>query len=98
CGNFLSNSVYQQLHQTIHFITWPVPVLSTKCIQGEIFNSQLRGALNNITYALHTMKVPEQTVMPTFLCPAPVSIHNNGDVFRQIPKIYAVFCSHELLK
>src|SRR5437867_8394219 len=80
---FFTNRIDQQFHQANYFIFRPVPVFSGKCIKGKILNPQFGTALDYIADTFYSVKMSKQAIVPLFLGPTPIAVHNYGNVTRQ---------------
>src|SRR5213080_843743 len=70
-------------HQRIHFILWPVPVLDGKGIERVVFDSEFRSGPNDDAGGFSASAVALNARQVFLSCPAPVAIHDDGDMPRQ---------------
>ena len=74
----------QQPHQEIYFgLGAPQIVLKRERIQSEPGNLDPGGGFNNVLHRLSALLVPQEALKAAFARPAPVAIHDDGNVPRQ---------------
>ena len=75
---------HHQFHQAVHFRLRPVPVLLGEGVEGKILHSRLHGGFGAGADALHPFHVPIDAFFAPGFRPAPVAVHDDGDVLRYV--------------
>jgi len=93
-GKFLFEVVAQQAPERFDLDARPLPILHREGIQGEGFDSQPRAGFHCGAYRADARLMSGHSRQPAPAGPAPIAIHNDGDVggqaggvdrLRQIP-------------
>jgi hypothetical protein len=85
CFGFPPDGIHQQFHQPVHLILRAVPIFRAECIKGQEFNAKLGTALYNVAYTFYPMKMAKQAILPLFLRPPSIAIHNDGYMAGKLP-------------
>jgi hypothetical protein len=80
---FNSGVSFLILHQRIHFILGPIPVLDRKGVEREILDAKFAGDLDDGARGLGTLAVALDTGQVTLLRPPTVAVHDDGNVLGQ---------------
>ena len=86
-GNFVFQRTQEQLHQERHFFLRPAPVLGAERKQGEVRNSTLDTGLNHGPDRLDAAFVPCHPRQEAATRPAPVAVHDEGDMARHSARL-----------
>ena len=81
-ADFAFQHLEEQLHQEGHFIGRTAPVLAAEGEQRQIFHTHLAACLDHFAHRLHSALVPHDARHEALLRPAPIAIHDDGDVTR----------------
>src|ERR671914_175464 len=81
-GHFLAGRVKEELHERLHFSLWTRPVLGREGIEGQRLHPGASSRLQQRREHRDTGPVAGCARKPTSLCPAPVAVHDDGDVAR----------------
>src|SRR5215467_1954596 len=83
-GNFLLQVAAEQAHEEVHLAAWALlPVLFRKCVKSERGNFHACGSFYSGAHRCDSGAMPGYARQMSTAGPAPVSVHNNGDVFRE---------------
>src|SRR5579863_9364958 len=75
-----ANGFPEETHQAINFRAGASPILGGKSIDAEHFDMFIGSTLYDTTQGSHARFVTSQARQMTFRRPAPVAIHNDGQV------------------
>ena len=81
-GNFLLQHQPEQLHQDRHLLGRPAPVLGRECEQGQVFDTALAAGPHRFAHRFDTALMPRHPRQEAARGPAPIAIHDDGDVAR----------------
>ena len=70
-------------HQRVHLVLGPVPILGGKRVEREILDAELARRADDFARRIRAAPVPLHARQSVLLGPAPVAIHDDGDVLRQ---------------
>ena len=82
-GQFFAQVLAQQTHEEINFSFRAAPILHRKRIQGEGRDIEPSARFNDRPSRLHTSTVPRDSRQVAPLRPAPIAVHDHGDVLRE---------------
>ena len=77
----------QQHHQRVDFGARPLPVLDRKRVQREHLDAEPRRALDDVAHGVDAGAVAFDARQMALRRPAPVAVHDDGDVRRQLVEI-----------
>ena len=81
--HFTVERAEEQLHQGIDFFLRPAPILAGKREQGQRRYAQFKAALDGAVDRARAGPVADHARTTALLCPAPIAIHDDGDVAGQ---------------
>jgi hypothetical protein len=81
--HFAVERAEEQLHQRVHFFLRPAPVLAGEREQGQRRNAQFKAALDGAVDRARAGTVADHARATALLCPAPIAIHDDGNVAGQ---------------
>ena len=87
-ADFTFQHLEEQLHQKGYFIGRTPPVLAAEGKQRQIFHAQLAAGLDHFAHRFHPALVPHDARHETLLRPAPIAIHDDGDVTRDSSNVW----------
>ena len=70
-------------HQRIHLVLGPVPVLGGKGVEREILDAEFPRRADDFARRIRAAPVPLDARQTMLFRPAPVAVHDDGDVLRQ---------------
>src|SRR5439155_3746199 len=76
----LPKHLLQDAHEPTHLPRASVPVFEREGVEREHLDPQLDGAFDHLPHGAPARAVPHQARQPAALRPAPVSVHDDGDV------------------
>ncbi len=75
---------FQQPHQKIHFRLWPLQVvLQGESVEGQPRQTDAGRGFHHVLDRLGARPVPKESLQAALSCPAPIAVHNDGDVVGQ---------------
>ncbi len=77
---FFDHVLFEQMHQEIEFLGRAFPVLAGQAVQRQLLHPQPRTFLHGSPDARHSTPVPFNPWQILALCPAPVAVHNDGNM------------------
>src|SRR5260221_60988 len=78
----------EQQHQRVHFGARAFPVFDRKRIEREHVDAETRGTLNDVAHRIDAGAMPFDARQMPLRGPAPVAVHDDGDVRRQLVEIH----------
>src|SRR5262249_47071696 len=74
----------QEGHEPVHLARRALPVLGRERVQGEVADAELAAHLDDRAHGVLPHPVPLEAREAALLCPAPVAVHDDGHVARQV--------------
>ena len=79
---FFFETLYNECHEGCHFMRRSIPILRREGVECEIFHSQLRRRLGDVSHRLCALLVSHGAFQSTGFSPTSIAIHDDGDVSR----------------
>src|SRR5439155_20532215 len=77
----------QEGHEPVHLARRALPVLGREGVQGEVADTELAAHLDDGAHGVLPHPMPLEAREAALLCPAPVAVHDDGHVARQVCRI-----------
>ena len=77
-----------QSHQGGYFVGRTSPVLSGERVERQVFDTQTGTLCRYLAHSLYTGLMAEAALFASFVGPAPVAVHDDGDVLGDVVSLY----------
>ncbi len=85
-GEILAHETFQQSHQVVDFLGGPRPILGAERINGQYLDAELARRAHRAPQRLDAAAMPFPARQTARRRPAPVAVHDDGDVERRIER------------
>ena len=79
-GQLAVDHIFEDVHQPVHLFARPAPVLGGEGVDGQVLDPIFHAGGDDVAQVLRAGPMPCQPRQPARNGPAPVPVHNNGDV------------------